>query len=71
MTTAKTDITEGECPGCGSDALDRRFYKEKHDDIRIELKLSPCSNCGVMKCCMCDLGMSTVCMSCDDGCPND
>ncbi len=53
-----------ECPGCGSSVSDREDYRKRHDDESIPTTLSECPHCGTLKCCMCDAGDDTECISC-------
>ncbi len=55
---------DDECPGCGSSVSDREKYREQHDDTTIPIDLSKCPHCGAFKCCMCDMGDDTECISC-------
>ena len=55
-----------ECPGCGSSEPDRIRYRDQNSDSDISLALWSCPHCGSLKCCMCDMGDDTDCISCDE-----
>lgn len=57
MNYQETDRT---CSGCGATASDRANNKPGEPQ-----GLEECPHCGGQKCCMCDLGDDTSCISCD------
>jgi hypothetical protein len=59
---------DDDCPGCGASVFDREKYaKENRTDgeAAISTALMDCPHCYAKKCCMCDMGDDTDCISCD------
>jgi hypothetical protein len=65
MSTLHDDNEDGECPGCGSSHEDRLKRSQQHPEDGIPTGLSDCPHCGAKKCCMCDMGDDTDCISCE------
>lgn len=59
---------DDNCPGCGSSPTDRlkkaEQAKNQYDEV-LPIDLANCPHCGALKCCMCDMGDDTDCISCE------
>lgn len=59
------EVTEDDCPGCGSAHGHRVKFAAGADDV--PLGLGTCPHCGAKKCCLCDMGDDVECISCVEG----
>lgn len=60
---------DDDCPGCGSSLADRekRAEQSKREyGEALSTALINCPHCHSLKCCMCDMGDDTNCISCEE-----